>query len=257
MKHLIIAACAAAALCAVAEEELKKLTPEDEKVLAKSYARLSPEDKARYNEAADLKYLIEEGGEMNMPGTPSGKILVVNLQKRVPEDGLKKLHEAFQSMMEYDLRFVNKDEDGAVVVRIVDDPKGAEALTVWPDKGRAEVNVAVLAADNPKPAFLAARTRKEVLRAFSCATAGSNYGWALYGKLRGVKDLDDIAAEDFPLDIVMRTNRFLRDAGVRQIVHASYREVLEAGYDVAPTNGYQKAIYEKVKAKRPLTKKVK
>ena len=255
MKNIIAIVCVAVA-ATIQAEQLKTLTEADNQLLAKRFRDLSPSEKTKYRELLDLRFLICDGGEMNYPGTPAGKILIVNLQKRVPAESINKIKSAFVSMMEYDLQFIDKDAEGDVVVRVVDKPDDKEALTVWPDKGRAEVNVAALAVDNPKPAFLAARTRKEILRGFSCATAGSSTGDALFGKIKRMKDLDNVAVEDFTLDIIMRVNRYLGDAGVNPVQHTTYREVLEAGYDVAPTNGYQKAIYEAVKKTTKLTKKI-
>lgn len=237
-------------------EELKTLSDADKALLARDYGKLSKEEKIKRDALANLRAMIEEGGEMSYPGTPSGRILIVNLQDRVPGKMLEKLHEAFFSMMEYDLQFTNKEAAAEIVVRIVDKP-GQKSLTVWPDDCQIEVNVAALAEDNPKPAFLAARTRKEVLRGFSCATAGTSYGMSLYGKLRSVKDLDNVAHEAFPVDIIMRTMSFLKEAGIEPLRMSTYREVLESGYDVAPTNGYQKAIYEEVRKTTKLTKKIK
>ena len=254
MKTLMSIVCATVATLAVAEE-LKTLSEADKALLARNYNTLTEAERQQRQVAADLRYLIEEGGAMNFPGTPRGKIRIVNLQKRVPTERLLKLRNTFTSMMAYDLDFTDKDGEASIVVRIVDKPDG-KSLTVWPDDGHAEVNVAALAADNPKPAFLAARVRKEIIRAFSCATCGSTYEAPLFGHVRNAKALDDIASEDFTIDVIMRTTSYLKNAGVIPLQPSTYREVLESGYDVAPTNGYQKAIYEEVKKTTKLTKKL-
>lgn len=247
MKMLIAAAAAMTAVASVAEE-LKTLTEEDREFLRRDYSSMSDADKARRDELAKLRFLIDEGGEMVRPGTPRGHILVVNKQKRVPVESIRGMTVAFQGTMEYDIRFSDADGDAAIVLRIIDDPK-AQPLSIYPDAGRVDVNVAALAADNPKPAFLGARVRKELLRGFAYITGGSSYGTPLFGKIKSVKDLDDIADDGFPIDIMLRATKYLGGAGVRPKEVSTYRGVISKGFDIAPTNGYQKAIYEKVKAK--------
>lgn len=257
MKKLMLAAVAAFTFAAIADDEVRDLTDEERQLLKADITKLTPEQKIKRKAASELRFLRKEGGDMTFPGTPKGGVCVVNLQKRVPEADLASVRKSFQNMMGYDIRFTDKEASSDLTIRIVDRADGREALTVWPDTGRAEINVAVLAADSPKPAFLAARTRKEIVRAFAYATAGSTYGAPLFGKLRGgCRDLDNVGGEDFTLDITMRATRFLGDAGVLPARRSTYRAVLQAGYDVAPTNGYQKAIYEKVKAEKPFTKKL-
>lgn len=255
MKMIASLVLAAAALAA-SGDEMKTLSAEDRALLAKKYDTLTPAEKAKRQELVAIRALIDDGGDMVFPGTPRGTILIANLQKRVPTERLAKLRESFTSMLAYDVRFSDADAKAEIAVRIVDRPDVKRALTVWPDEGQAEVNVAALAADDPKPAFLAARVRKEVIRAFSCATAGSTYESPLFGCVRSAKDLDKIVGEDFPLDVMMRSSSYLKGAGLTQIRRSTYREVVESGYDVAPTNAYQKAIYDEVKKTVKLTKKL-
>lgn len=255
MKHIMMVV-AAFACCAAWSEEVKTLSEADRELLAKDYSSLSAADKARRNEAAKLRFLIEQGGRCVRPGTPEGRILIVNKQKRVSQDDLLKVKSVFAGSLDYDIQISDKDGDAIVVLTVVDDP-GAKALVAYPDECRVTVNVAALAEDNPKPAFLAARTRKELLRGFSSVTAGSSYGASLFSKISKTSDLDDLVASDFPLDMVLRITKFLEDAGAKPKEVASYRSLIRLGYDIAPTNAYQKAIYEREKANPRKSKKSK
>ena len=241
------AICAAILTGTAVCEELKTLSDADRELLKKPYTSLSAEEKTKRDALAKLRYMIEEGGEMVRPGTPVGKVLVVNRQKKVSMDALRKFTEPFAYVMEYDIRFTEKESPAEIVLDVVDVP-GERALAVYPDEGRGVINVAALAADKPAAAFLDARTRKEMLRAFAYLTAGSSYGTPLFARAKTVKDLDDIATESFPVDVSMRTMRYLKDLGMRPIERATYRSLVNHGYEIAPTNGYQKAIYEKAKA---------
>lgn len=255
MRKTVIAICMALTLVKAGAEELKTLSKEDLDLLNRNYSSLSSEEQAKRRELSALRALIEDGGRMPYPGTPRGKVVIANLQKRVGQEKIEEVRRSFTTLMGYDLLFVDKETAGEIVIRIVDKP-GERALTVWPDESQAQINVAALSADSPKPAFLSSRVRKEILRGFACLTAGSTYELGLYNKIKTLKDLDEIAIEEFPVDIIMRTTSFMKSAGVVPARTATYRSVLELGYDVAPTNGYQKAIYEEVKKTTKLYKKL-
>lgn len=238
-KLLSLVAVGLAAFSAFAEtattNAVKKLTPEEE----------------------ELRYLIKEGGEMNFPGTPRGVIRFVNLQKRVPVKEIESVLEAFHSTMAYDVQIVDADCDAEIKIKLVDDP-AAPSLLVAPDDRWAQVNVAKLADEKTakKPPFLYARTRKEMLRAFGGVVMGSSYGAPLFSNIRAVKDLDDVSSEMFPIDIIMRANRNLKAIGLIPAQPGTYRSFVQNGYDIAPTNKYQEAIYNAIKAKRKLNKTV-
>ena len=246
------------ALCALTSqgEELKKLSDLNLALLDKPYDKLTEAQRKERDEVGYWKSIIENGGEMNVPGTPKGRIRFVNLQTRVPTDKLKKVLAAFETSLAFDVAFADADCDAQLKVRIVEKPD-APALLVAPDDAWAEVNVAKLADAKTKPAFLAARTRKEILRAFAYLTAGSTYGTPLYQRPASLRAFDEIADESFPIDIIMRANKHLGSMGLKAVEQSTYRDVLTMGYDVAPTNGYQKAIYDEVKKTHPFTKSVK
>lgn len=236
--------------------EMRLLTDEEKQLLSTPYQKLTPEQKQRRPALIRLQELIEEGGAMDFPGTPRGTIRIVSTQKRVAVSDFERVLKMFGSNLAYDIAIVEADCDATLKINIVDDPK-APVLLVAPEDRWAQINVAKLAADNPKPTFLAARTRKMIFRAFSFLTAGTASDMPLFGSLRSIKELDRIVESGFNIDVIMRTRKYLEHLDVMPREPSSYYNVLSAGYDIAPTNDYQKAIYEKVSKEVPLTKKLK
>lgn len=242
---VVVAAFVGASVCLA---EIKPLTPEEVKLLETRYDQLTPEQKKVRDEAARRRALIEEGGVMSVPGTPKGTIRFVNLQKRVQTNDLQRVLRAFSStMMTYDVKVVNADCEASLKIKVVDDPE-APRLVVAPDDRWAAVNVARLAEGSPAPAFLAARTRKEMIRAFAFLTAGSQRGYELLGPVKTPADFDKIVEKGLPFDVQMRTKKYLAAMGVEPEEKTTYRQLVEAGYLILPKDEYQKAIWEKLKA---------
>lgn len=215
-----------------------------------------------------IERLKKNGGTVEIPGTGSGAIRFVNAQKRVADFDEAKLLSNLTRYLKYNAKLVTGDAvtpatagnamkkvDATVAIFIVDDPTLPQMLTA-PEDRWAIVNVAKLAVDNPKPQFLAARTRKETLRALAFLTATSTYETSPLMSPIAQKpaDLDEIAGERYPVDVTMRMHNYLKKIGVTQREFATYREALTDGCDIAPTNDYQKAIYEEVKSAKKSAK---
>ena len=207
---------------------------------------------------ADLKL---NGGDVDIPGSQQGSIRFVNAQKRVPAAEIEKVVAPFAKRLRYDAKLVEGDAVDALTaaravsnlgatlaIFVVDDPKLGTML-VAPEERWAIVNVAKLSAGNPAPAFLASRTRKEALRAIAFLTGGSHYGSPLMSGLKNVAALDDVSRERYPVDVTMRMHKYLSDLGVTRLETDTYRNALATGSDIAPTNEFQRAIYEQIKGK--------
>ena len=254
MKALLFAALAVLSFASAAE--IEKLSDEDLKLIDKPYKALTETERVRRREVMRLNNLIKNGGEMPYPGTPVGTIRYVNLQKRVASDDLRRALGVFGVMMQYDVAIVDADCEATLKIKIVDDAD-QPTLLVAPEERWAQINVAKLGDEKTKAPFLAARTRKEMIRAFAFLTAGSQSDLPMFTPIRNPSDFDQFAEHGFPVDIIMRSKNYLSRLGVEPLERATYRSVLLDGFDVAPTNDYQKAIYEEVRKTVKLTKKVK
>ena len=242
MKKLMIAVAFAASAIVAGAEEAKAKT---------DAAAKSPDELCR-------EYLKAEGGDLTFPGTPSGTIRFVNLQKRVPVAKMSSILELFHSTMAYDVKIVDADCEATLKIKIIDDaPSGPPTLLVAPEDRWAQINVAKLsdAKAESKPAYLASRLRKEMLRAYAALVFGSTYGTDLFSFVSKPAALDDIADEVLPIDLIMRSGSNLRKLGLKPAQVGTYRSFVNQGYDIAPTNDYQRVIYEKIKSRRTLNRK--
>ena len=191
------------------------------------------------------------GGFVTKPDPGNGHIAVVNLQKRVPEKELMRAIRYVTRLSSLPIELKDApDPNAAITVYVKDEAAQPSTLLVSPEEFWAQVNVAALAADEPQPAALAMRTRKELARglAYACGAAGSQYANSLAGPIRSLRHLDRFADEGLPPDVFMRMGVFAATMGIRQLYRASYAAACQEGWAPPPTNEYQKAIWEKARA---------
>lgn len=232
------------AVTMVAGAEIVELSDAEKKLIDTPIKGMSKEMREKRHAAILHRNMLEEGGNIEIPG--KGKLRYCNLQKKVATADLKDALKFFGSHLGYDIAVVDGDCDAEIKIKIVDDP-AMPALLLAPEEGWAKVNVAKLATPGTKPAFAAARVRKEMLRAFSYLTAATQYNQPLYGYVKDAKVLDELAETHLPIEVFIRAKRYMDAAGFKQASKMSYRAAIEEGHDIAPTNDYQKAIYTEVK----------
>lgn len=200
------------------------------------------------------------GGFVIMPGSQKGSIRIVNVQKVVPEKDLEHVLEFFRGTYDYDVKIVSGEgvtPSTAVAKRneckadlaifVVYDPEGTALLTA-PEDRWAFVNVAKLEKGARSLAYTAARTRKSILRALAYLTAGSQGDAPLVDAMKDPSDFDVIARPAFTSDVMARTVKYLKKLGITPKQKTTYRNALEQGANIAPTNEFQKAIWDKVHA---------
>lgn len=208
--------------------------------------------------------VAKNGGFVTKPGTGLGSILFANAQKRVPiselnrpVDYIAKFTKLQVSIRDVDDAFETSRngvvKSGAKMLIIVkDEPNSPTPLLVSPDEAWAVVNVAALAADNPKSDVLAFRLRKELSRAFIflCGGVNSQYEKTPANYCGSLKDLDTIDMDEVPADIIGRFRTYTPGYGVTPTITATYKTACKHGWAPAPTNDVQKAIWEKAKAEK-------
>ena len=65
-----------------------------------------------------------------------------------------------------------------------------------------------------------------------------------------LSDLDAIPGLDFALDVEARIVNNMNTSGIRPYRIAKYSEAVKEGWAPAPTNDYQKAIWDKVRSEK-------
>lgn len=269
--------CAALALCALAgmaEEDVMALMPKPpkpmaemtaqekaayNKVRAEAFSKLTEEQKRILIRQTKERYEQKTGGYVRRTDVQKGRIVFANAQRDVPAAELAKPLAKLADFLKVAIDVVpaaapascRKDapaflkEHGANAVVYVVDSADGSALLVAPEDRWALVNVSALRGGD-----LAARTQKELVRAFAllCGGAASQFPESLTGPVLGVEQLDAIKDYELPIDVLQRFTEYLEGMGVKPYVQASYRTACRQGWAPAPTNDVQRAIWERVRA---------
>ena len=218
------------------------------------------------------------GGIIRKHDSAKGAFVILNAQSRVPAEEIEPLLGKIDRTLAVKVS-ISKAEGlsagniaakigeakATVGVGVVDDPS-LPSLLVAPETGWALVNVAKLDDRCPDAKALASRVRKEIMRSLAFTT-GCAYMTTADPLMRDVVkpgDIDGLPSEEFGFEII---SHFLSSAplyGLKPWYSATYRKACEEGWAPAPTNEYQKAIWEKVHEMptepikiKPETKKVK
>ncbi|MCL2104219.1 MAG: hypothetical protein FWH21_04090 [Kiritimatiellaeota bacterium] len=219
-------------------------------------AALTPEER-------QLRMLAATGGLLTRPGE-GGALLVLDLTggkagetvgetARLVGDVLKvrvlsEKRKAVRGHPEKELRAALAPAGVAAVVAVIAD-KGQPSLLIAPEDRWAVVNAApVLDAGGDARDV---RLRKEIWRAvgFLMGAGTSGKPGCPFRPVFAVGDLD--AFSGFPITpaTMAAVTTYAKAAGLAQTRQSTYRRAVEEGWAPAPTNDFQKAIWEEVKSK--------
>ena len=216
--------------------------------------------------------LVEKysGGRLYRHDPKSGRCVILDTRKDVKGDLVGESAHLLNMRLRVDVAHVAapgekvsltglpdllKKHSAKGIVAIVEDPS-LPRLLVANEEHVALVNTLGLDADKPMDIVLARRIRLEILRAFGyCFGAAETPfpGCVLKG-CSTVSDLDMTKGETFAGDVDNRIREHLKGLGVLPWRLYSYKRACIEGWAPAPTNEYQKAIWDKVHAmpKNPL-----
>ena len=201
-----------------------------------------------------------EGAYIFQPGTQKGVIGIVNAQTRVKPDDFRALVDNFAKRRYYNVQFSEGEPvtpetatDAMakagynVAVFLVDNEKSPLTVLVAPEQNWAILNVAAVTKDAASPAFAAARTRKELLRAFLCAAGAmsSEFGGGLMAPIKSPAELDKIL-EDPPFDVQNRVAATLKSVGVTPKRRVIYVVACKEGWAPEPQTEWQKLMWQRV-----------
>ena len=245
-------------------------------VEAKPKKEYTPEEKAERKAAAKEAMLKKTGGVIIKPGTRKGVVAFIDTQSRLAETNVRFVVDALASKTRYDIRYVKAGQGDplslkisaeADVAIIVTDDKSSPALLVAPFEKYAVVNTSKLnenlKSENAVRKFFDSRGRKQLLRAYAmaCGASMSQYpGNAL--EATTISELDT-CSEFLPADILGKNHAYLKKIGVEPAQRKLYSVACREGWAPAPTNKYQKAVWDRIHAMptapikiKPETKKV-
>lgn len=216
--------------------------------------------KASWTPEARQRYMMHRfGGLLFDTRRQKGKVAIVNAQSSASSEWLKEAADIFAKDVMITLEvvpgsfsFPKPELRGEVTVFIVDDPAMPMSLAAL-EEHWAMVNVALLKTD--KTPFFKARVMKMATRAIALLLGGadSQYPLCLMGNVNNVTDIDKFMDSRLPVDVVDRFKKNMPPLGIRPYEITTYRKACDEGWAPAPTNEYQKVIYEKAKAEQSET----
>lgn len=257
MKQLILSICALTTILAVAAPapaQRKPLTPEQR-------------ERSRQMRIAKYRAKVEKEGGIVEGKIPGKDIRVVNAQTSVPESEIADVVKAmcttlrapvviFKAAADTKCPFATAEagfegNNTAGVVALVEDEK-FPALVIRPEDHTAIINVTKLKKDSPSAEVLALRVRKEIWRGFGYAMGAANsaYQPCVMRDIQSLEDLDEKPIAIISPEPLMRIDPALKKLGLAQVRRATFKRACEEGWAPAPTNDWQKAVWQKVKAEQ-------
>lgn len=209
--------------------------------------------------AARSNALMKTGGLIHSPATGPA-ILFLDTQKRVPVAALRDAYDLLQKDLRLPFAFASKaatepvadatkalaDKSAAVVIVICDSP-AYPALLVAPESRWALVNVGALGA-GASADKLAERTEKETWRAccYLMGVLNSGSEHCLLRPVFSTADLDALTPKSLSPDAYIKIEAQAQKMGMKISRPTTYRKAVEEGWAPAPTNDFQRAIWQEL-----------
>ncbi|MBR0505282.1 MAG: hypothetical protein IJJ84_07725 [Kiritimatiellae bacterium] len=210
-------------------------------------------------EKIELEALRKTGGVVEIEG--KGTVYVYNCQDAIKDESLRER----LKMLEYATHIKYVIERGTypakgfpslpngvpTAIWVVDNPELPQSL-IQMEGPWGVVNVAALKADKPSEEVLVARFKKEFTRVAIYTFGGLNSSskHSPVHVARDLKELDALTGQNITMDYFQGINRTLKDLGLVPGKKMSYRAACAHGLAPAPTNEFQKAVWEQVKAEK-------
>ena len=233
---------------------------EEFKARKSEFEAMSATEKKVFREKRIAFHKEQAGGVLRDTRGMAGTIYVVNAQKKVSFDSIKKPVEWLQNYLKVQFKiidgtfvhrseaysFMQKNRANAIIV-VYEDTKESSTLLIAPESRWASVNIAAIGSDN-----VTDRTQKEISRAIAyvCGGMSSQYHPTLGSHVDSPSFLDGIEGYDLPIDILLSMRQFLPQLGVTPYREVMYRKACREGWAPAPTNDIQKAIWDKVRSEK-------
>ena len=211
------------------------------------------------------RMMRKTGGILFRVPENAGCFKVVNAQKTVPSEALAPF---VRDMGRFTSTIVSlEDSRRPVTVQgagddlrqsgangclfVVEDPSLPISLVAQEAKWGI-VNVAALKTASDSGDALALRTAREAWRVFALVTGAgdTSMGHCLLKPAFTPADIDALATNSISPEPLLAMVEHMKAMGVKQVSRCTYLEACQEGWAPAPTNEYQRAIWERVKAEK-------
>ena len=193
------------------------------------------------------------GGYVQVVGSMKGSVTIADCRTTADREWFDEVISYLRKENDIDIVFKDKGEFkfptpeivGNLTIFAVEDAN-LPTLLIAPESRWALVNLVPLKSE--KRQFFAMRTKKELVRAFAalCGGSSSHYKGGVVDGIASVADLDKPLDYRLQVDVIDRFRPYLKSLGVTPAIVTTYLSACSHGVAPAPTNEYQKAIWEKV-----------
>lgn len=210
------------------------------------------------------RWYARTGGEVQVPGSKTGRIVFVNAQGEKNRDLISQIaldfaeqHKITVDVEEGAFSLPKPAVKGEASLFVVNDANLPMILHA-PEDRWTMANFAHLGEGRgAKPQFYDERVKKELTRGV-CLLAGaqtSNYPDSLLTSVTKPDDLDRFLGCRLQVDIQERFVPYLKGLGITPAKFVTYRQACQEGWAPAPTNDVQRTIWEKTHQipDRPMT----
>ena len=216
---------------------------------------LTPEQRAERKAAV----VARVGGLLRRPGTPSGRIAVVNAQKAVPVEEFKATYAKNTSRVKgvdhwaeaedvgVDTAAAEKRKLNAQIVVFIVDSKTLPMSLIALEECWAIMNVRPLV-DSADKTLAAHRAKNEFARVLGilCGGASSQFPSAIMNGVSKPADLNG-CTDELPVDVTAKIPQYLEKRGVKGERLTSYQKACREGWAPEPTNDVQRALWNEVR----------
>jgi len=208
--------------------------------------------------------VLRGDGLVIQPNTQKGKIAIVNCQKTVDRKVLSNVAKHWADFLRVNVFVTDgkpvdlstvfeacKSVEANLRLFVIDSETIPTSIVYAPESNWCILNLHPIFADKPGEKLAAMRTSQETTRAFSLLSGAMNssYPDSLMGPVTKPQLLDlNVEPWRVPIDVIERFKAWYEANGIRPHRIVPYRKACVEGWAPAPTNDFQKAIWDKVHA---------
>ena len=231
MKKLIFAALAVVVMTGVAEESRR--------VIKKT---LTPEELAARKEIM----MTKTGGMLHKPGV--GAVTFINCQTKIPAEEVDAAVKKFGSLLKVNVK-IEKADAWKIPTAL---PEGANAAVYIANDASLPMSLVAVEARwgmmNVATLESGARFSKELTRIITLTVGGGvvpNKASPMKSVAKAA-DLDKLKTDGFAMETVTSMQENMKALGITTGKVSTYLKACQEGWAPAPTNSYQKAIWDQV-----------
>ncbi len=148
------------------------------------------------------------------------------------------------------LPFEMNAQNAPATIRLVTDETLPDTMVIYPESFKVIVNVKALSSDGAAKEIVAARVKKQIIRA-ALLMFGSGYSpsFCLARPVTSLQELDDLNPRVLSMETMSHLTAMPR-LGIHEVYFYTYRQACREGWAPPPTNDIQRAIWEQAKADR-------